>query len=166
MSSFLFIACEYELPTLYSPKLHKPDGREINVFQSEDDLYDLEIIPGMVFYDIPYYTKLSNIYDLNFTYTEERCQRLYDYLINNCKRYKKCEIWSIWLANCATKRSFKNSAAYIQSWLRVLKNDIKFIVSASSKAEKAPESGSWPFPCSRWEESRIQVRRSEPRSRW
>ena len=108
MSSCLFIACEYELPTLYSPKLHKPDGREINVFQSEDDLYDLEIIPGMVFYDIPYYTKLSNIYDLNFRYTEERCQRLYDYLINNCKRYKKCEIWSIWLANCATKRSFKN----------------------------------------------------------
>ena len=36
-----------------------------------------------------------------------------------------------------TKRSFKNSAAYIQSWLRVLKNDIKFIISASSKAEKA-----------------------------
>ena len=93
MSSCLFIACEYELPTLYSPKLHKPDGREINVFQSEDDLYDLEIIPGMVFYDIPYYTKLSNIYDLNFRYPEERCQRLYDYLINNCKRYKKCE-WS------------------------------------------------------------------------
>lgn len=36
-----------------------------------------------------------------------------------------------------TKSTFKNSAAYIQSWLRVLKNDIKFIVSASSKAEKA-----------------------------
>ena len=54
------------------------------------------------------FAKLSNIYDLNFRYTEERCQRLYDYLINNCKRYKKCEIWSIWLANCATKRSFKN----------------------------------------------------------
>lgn len=109
MSSCLFIACEYELPILYSPKLHKPDGREINVFQSEDDLYDLEIIPGMVFYDIPYYTKLPNIYDLNFRYTEERCQRLYDYLISNCKKYKKCEIWSIWLANCATKRSFKNN---------------------------------------------------------
>lgn len=108
MSSYLFIACEYELPTLYSPKLHKPDGREINVFQCEDDLYDLEITPGMVFYDIPYYTKLSNIYDLNFRYTEERCKRLYDYLISNCKRYKKCEVWSIWLANCATKRSFKN----------------------------------------------------------
>lgn len=36
-----------------------------------------------------------------------------------------------------TKKSFRNSSAYIQSWLRVLKNDVKFIVSASSKAEKA-----------------------------
>lgn len=36
-----------------------------------------------------------------------------------------------------TKNSFKNSAAYIQNWLSVLRNDVKFIVSASSKAEKA-----------------------------
>lgn len=36
-----------------------------------------------------------------------------------------------------TKKSFKNSTAYIQNWLTVLKNDVKFIVSASSKAEKA-----------------------------
>lgn len=36
-----------------------------------------------------------------------------------------------------TKHSFRNSAAYIQSWLRVLQNDNKFIVSAASKAEKA-----------------------------
>lgn len=36
-----------------------------------------------------------------------------------------------------TDKSFRNSAAYIQNWLSVLKNDVKFIVSASSKAEKA-----------------------------
>ena len=36
-----------------------------------------------------------------------------------------------------TKKSFRNSSAYIQNWLSVLKNDAKFIVSASSKAEKA-----------------------------
>lgn len=36
-----------------------------------------------------------------------------------------------------TEKSFKNSASYVQSWLRVLKNDNKFIVSAASKAEKA-----------------------------
>ncbi len=36
-----------------------------------------------------------------------------------------------------TTKSFRNSAAYIQSWISVLQNDVKFIVSASSKAEKA-----------------------------
>lgn len=36
-----------------------------------------------------------------------------------------------------TSKSFRNSSAYIQSWLRVLKNDTHFIVSASSRAEKA-----------------------------
>lgn len=36
-----------------------------------------------------------------------------------------------------TTRTFRNSAAYIQSWLQVLRNDNKFIVSAASKAEKA-----------------------------
>lgn len=36
-----------------------------------------------------------------------------------------------------TIKTFRNSTAYIQSWLQVLKNDAKFIVSASSKAEKA-----------------------------
>jgi antirestriction protein ArdC len=36
-----------------------------------------------------------------------------------------------------TPKTFKNSSAYIQNWLHVLKNDVKFIVSASSRAEKA-----------------------------
>lgn len=36
-----------------------------------------------------------------------------------------------------TTKTLKNSSAYIQNWLQVLKNDNKFIVSASNKAEKA-----------------------------
>ena len=36
-----------------------------------------------------------------------------------------------------TNKSFRNSNAYIQGWLSKLRNDVKFIVSASSKAEKA-----------------------------
>ena len=36
-----------------------------------------------------------------------------------------------------TTKTFRNSTAYIQSWLQVLRNDNKFIISASSKAEKA-----------------------------
>ena len=36
-----------------------------------------------------------------------------------------------------TKKTIRNSAAYIQSWIRVFKNDPRFIVSAAGKAEKA-----------------------------
>lgn len=36
-----------------------------------------------------------------------------------------------------TEASFRNSAAYIQNWLEVLKNDKRFIVSAAGKAKKA-----------------------------
>ena len=36
-----------------------------------------------------------------------------------------------------TPSSFRNSAAYLQNWLSVLKNDKRFIVSAAGKAEKA-----------------------------
>lgn len=108
MSFYKFIACEYELPGLYNSRLYKPDDTETNMIKYEDNLNDLEVIPGMVFYDIPYYTKLSNIYDLSFTYAEEGCQLLYNYLVSNCKQYKKCEIWSIWLANCASKNAFRD----------------------------------------------------------
>lgn len=41
------------------------------------------------------------------------------------------------LLGIETIRSFQNSAAYIKSWLQVLRNDTKFIISAASKAEKA-----------------------------
>lgn len=36
-----------------------------------------------------------------------------------------------------TEQSFQNSASYIQSWIKVLKENTRFIVSASGKAEKA-----------------------------
>ena len=50
------------------------------------------------------------------------------------------EIGSAFLMNhigIETFKTFNNSAAYIQSWLKILKDDNRFIVSASSKAEKA-----------------------------
>jgi len=36
-----------------------------------------------------------------------------------------------------TSSSFRNNAAYLQNWLKVLKDDKRFIVSAAGKAEKA-----------------------------
>ena len=41
------------------------------------------------------------------------------------------------LAGLETSNSFRNNTAYIQNWLSVLRNDKRFIVSASGKAEKA-----------------------------
>lgn len=39
--------------------------------------------------------------------------------------------------NLETPQSFKNSAAYIQSWLQALKNDKRMIIGAAARAEKA-----------------------------
>jgi len=41
------------------------------------------------------------------------------------------------LLGIETVKAFRNTTAYIQGWLNVPWNDNKFIVSASSKAEKA-----------------------------
>lgn len=82
------------------------------------------------------------------TMKENRCNRTEDrkskLVAFGSDEYSKeeliAEIGSASLMNIIgieTNKSFKNSAAYIQSWLSVLKNDVKFIVSASSKAEKA-----------------------------
>ena len=38
-----------------------------------------------------------------------------------------------------TESTVKNNAAYIDSWLRVLKNDVRLIVKASSQAQKAAD---------------------------
>ena len=40
-------------------------------------------------------------------------------------------------AGLETTKSFRNNAAYVQSWLQALKNDKRFIVSAAGKADKA-----------------------------
>ena len=64
--------------------------------------------------------------------------------VNEWRDYSKEELVAeigacglLTLLGIETPSSFTNSAAYIQSWLKVLRNDKKLIVSASSKAEKA-----------------------------
>lgn len=82
------------------------------------------------------------------TMKESRCNRAEDrkgkLVAFGSNEYSKeelvAEIGSANLMNILgieSTKSFRNSAAYIQNWLSVLKNDVKFIVSASSKAEKA-----------------------------
>lgn len=82
------------------------------------------------------------------TMKESRCNRSEDrkgkLVAFGSNEYSKeelvAEIGSASLMNILgieTNKSFRNSSAYIQNWLSVLKNDVKFIISASSKAEKA-----------------------------
>ena len=82
------------------------------------------------------------------TMKESRCNRAEDrkgkLVAFGSNEYSKeelvAEIGSASLMNIIgieTKKSFRNSTAYIQNWLSVLKNDVKFIVSASGRAEKA-----------------------------
>lgn len=82
------------------------------------------------------------------TMKESRCNRAEDrkgkLVAFGSEEYSKeelvAEIGSANLMNIIgieTNKSFRNSSAYIKNWLSVLRNDVKFIVSASSKAEKA-----------------------------
>lgn len=82
------------------------------------------------------------------TMKESRCNRAEDrkgkLVAFGSNEYSKeelvAEIGSASLMNILgieTDKSFRNSNAYIQNWLSVLQNDVKFIVSASSKAERA-----------------------------
>ncbi|GFI69828.1 DNA primase TraC [Lachnospiraceae bacterium] len=75
--------------------------------------------------------------------TEDRKGRLVAFGSNEySKEELVAEIGSANLMNIIgieTKKSFRNSTAYIQNWLSVLKNDVKFIVSASGRAEKAAD---------------------------
>ena len=82
------------------------------------------------------------------TMKESRCSRAEDrkgkLVAFGSSEYSKeelvAEIGSASLMNIIgieTSKTFQNSSAYIQGWLSKLRNDVKFIVSASSKAEKA-----------------------------
>ena len=72
--------------------------------------------------------------------TKDRCDRKQEIKLlefgseNYSKEKLVAEMGSAFIMNSL---GLENSTAYIQSWIKVLRNDVKFIVSASSKAEKA-----------------------------
>lgn len=59
-------------------------------------------------------------------------------LENYSKEELTAEVGSAMLcAFCGIEKTINNSASYIQSWLKVLKDDKNFVIQASSKAQKA-----------------------------
>ena len=108
---------------------------------------DMVIVPALEQYDIveEYYS--TTFHELvHSTGHKDRCNRqeLFGLAAFGSENYSKeelvAEIGSAMMLNrigIDTQKSFKNSTAYIQGWLKKLKSDNKFIISASGKAEKA-----------------------------
>ena len=108
---------------------------------------DEVVVPMLSQYEIPEEYYSTTFHELTHsTMPAGRCDRKADNKTAafGDKDYSReelvAEIGSAMLCNSAgldNERAFKNSVAYIQSWLKVLKDDPKMIVWASGKAEKA-----------------------------
>ena len=108
---------------------------------------DQVVVPMMSQYDIieEYYS--TTFHELTHsTMKKSRCDRENDnkFAAFGSENYSReelvAEIGSAMLCRCTgidNEKAFKNSVAYVQGWLRALKNDNKMIVWASSRAEKA-----------------------------
>lgn len=129
-----------------APKLEIIEGSNRAYFSP---LEDKVVIPSITQFDevAEYYS--TAFHELTHsTGIESRCNRKLsgkkaafgkeDY----SKEELVAEIGSCFLnstAGLTTESSFRNSAAYIQGWLKALKDDPKLIVNASAQAEKATE---------------------------
>lgn len=111
----------------YSPSFDEVHAPELNQFENSDEFY------STLFHEMTHSTGASI-----------RLDRLSNTAFFGNEDYSKeelvAEIGSAMLSSVAglnTEKTFNNSVAYLQSWLKVLKNDPRMIVSAASKAEKA-----------------------------
>ena len=112
-------------------------------------LEDKVVIPHMTqFDDIAEYYSTAFHELTHSTGIESRCNRKLESkkAAFGSKDYSKeelvAEIGSCFLNSTAglnTENSFRNSTAYLQGWLKALKDDPKMIINASTQAEKAAE---------------------------
>ena len=108
---------------------------------------DEVVVPMITQYEIPEEYYSTTFHELTHsTMHEKRCNRREENKVAafGSKDYSReelvAEIGSAMLCNrigIECEKAFKNSVAYIQSWLKALKNDPKMIVWASGRAEKA-----------------------------
>ena len=129
-----------------APKFEIIEGSNRAYFSPAEDKV---VIPSITQFDevAEYYS--TAFHELTHsTGIESRCNRKLESkkAAFGSKEYSKeelvAEIGSCFLnatAGLQTESSFRNSAAYIQGWLKALKDDPKMIVNASAQAEKATE---------------------------
>lgn len=129
-----------------APKFQIVEGSRQAYYKPSSDTV---VIPHMSQFD-----EIAEYYSTAFhelthsTGIASRCNRKLDTkkAAFGSKSYSKeelvAEIGSCFLnatAGLQTESSFRNSAAYLQGWLKALKDDPKMIVHASAQAEKAAE---------------------------
>ncbi|MDF2479473.1 MAG: hypothetical protein K0S24_4956 [Sphingobacterium sp.] len=101
MSLYQFIACDNELPELFSNKKRLQSGEMIKSFNTIEHYTDLEILcPINEYYDdIPYYTNKKHIYSLEWNYSDDNVKKLWQYLKDIHSDDIEIEIWSISLCD-------------------------------------------------------------------
>lgn len=135
--------------------IDRPDAPKFEEKASNKAYYqpglDLVVVP-----DKRQYEYIEEYYSTAFhelthsTMKESRCNREEDRKGKKCafgsEVYSKEELVAeigaaslVMIAGIETEHSFRNSAAYIQSWLKALKDDVTMLVYASSQAQKAVE---------------------------
>ena len=114
----------------YSPSADYINVPELNQFISSNEYYST-LFHEMI-HSTGHSSRLNRGLEQNAGFGSESYSK--EELIAEIGSAGLCEI-----ANVATDETFVNSVAYLQSWIKVLKNDKKLIVSASSKAEKSIE---------------------------
>ena len=96
-------------------------------FKSTADYYSTVLHEAM--HSTGHHTRLNRLDKTAFFGTEQYSKEELIAEIGSAALVNHCGI--------ETDHSIRNNAAYIQNWLQVLRNDKRFIVSASAKAEKA-----------------------------
>ena len=148
----------------FTPVEHQPietAEKIVNEYVEREDTLTLEITPSNRAYFVPatdsvvvpcmsQYDDIEEFYSTLFhelvhsTGVSKRCDRGLGKVASKSEEYSReelvAEIGSAMMCNILGldgEKAFKNSVAYIQSWLRALQNDNKMIVWAASRAEKA-----------------------------
>ena len=121
MSSYSFIASDYELPEVENPKIKyitvkeaielgikphelvpwedmSPDDQVLIVKDQKDfDELTIKKHARNLFEDISWYTNKPYIYNVQFCYSENRAKQLISYLQENIRENYHPECWTIWL---------------------------------------------------------------------
>ncbi len=108
---------------------------------------DTVVVPAM-----SQYSQIAEYYSTAFhelthsTGSPKRLNRITDIAAFGSEQYSKEELiaemgsaFLVSIAGLETRESFRNSAAYIQGWLKALNDDKRLIVAASGAAQKAVE---------------------------